>query len=195
MKDPVFWLAAVVLAASLLFGGGSVSRAIPELLSLPLLALALPRALPILKRSPSALALSAGAIALPCIQLIPLPPGLWSALPGRDIVAQILTSADAPLSWRPISLIPSETWRALLSSLPAVAMFLATLNLDRDARRLLLLLALAIGVASALLAMLQVLGGSDSGLFTIRYAARKRKLMLQACLRRSATVGIHQISL
>lgn len=170
MKDPVFWLAAIVLAASLLFGGGSVSRAIPELLSLPLLALALPRALPILKRSPSALALSAGAIALPSIQLIPLPPGLWSALPGRDIVAQILTSAaDAPLSWRPISLIPSETWRALLSSLPAVAMFLATLNLDRDARRLLLLLALAIGVASALLAMLQVLGGSDSGLYFFRF--------------------------
>ena len=167
----MFWLAAVVLAASLLFGGagGSVSEAIPELLSLPLLALALPRALPILKRSPSALALSAGAIVLPCIQLIPLPPALWSALPGRDIVAQILTSADAPLSWRPISLIPSETWRALLSLLPAVATFWATLSLERDARRLLLLLAVAIGVASALLAMLQVLGGSDSGLYFFRF--------------------------
>jgi O-antigen ligase len=178
LKDPVFWLTAAVLAASLLFGGatrqGLVSEAIPELLSLPLLALALPRALPILKRSPSALALSAGAIALPCIQLIPLPPGLWSALPGRDIVAQILTSADAPLSWRPISLIPSQTWRAVLSLLPAVAMFLATLNLDRDARRLLLLLALAIGVASVLLAMLQVLGGADSGLYFFSFTNPKR---------------------
>ena len=48
-------------------------------------------------------------------------------------------------------------------------MFLATLNLDRDARRLLLLLAVAIGVASALLAMLQVLGGSDSGLYFFRF--------------------------
>ena len=174
----MFWLTAAVLAASLLFGGatrqGLVSEAIPELLSLPLLALALPRALPILKRSPSALALSAGAIALPCIQLIPLPPGLWSALPGRDIVAQILTSADAPLSWRPISLIPSETWRAVLSLLPAVAMFLATLNLDRDARRLLLLLALAIGVASVLLAMLQVLGGADSGLYFFSFTNPNR---------------------
>lgn len=169
MKDPVFWLTVAVLAASLFFGGatrqGLVSDAVPELLSLPLLALALPRALPILKGSPSAIALSAGVIALPCIQLIPLPPGLWSALPGRDIVAQILTSADAPLSWRPISLIPSETWRALLSLLPALAIFFATLNFDRDARRLLLLLALSIGMASVLLAMLQVLGGSASGLY------------------------------
>ena len=56
-------------------------------------------------------------------------------------------------------MIPSETWRALLSLLPAVAIFLAILSLDRDARRRLLLVALTIGVASALLGMLQVLTG------------------------------------
>jgi len=67
--------------------------------------------------------------------------------------------------WRPISLIPVETWRALLSLLPALAMFLATLSLEWEARQRLLLLALAIGVASALLAMLQVLGGRESGLY------------------------------
>jgi O-antigen ligase len=129
------------------------------------LALALPRALPLLKRSRSALALIVGVIALPCIQLIPFPPGLWSGLPARDFIAEILTAAEAPLSWRPISLIPSETWRALLSLLPAIAMFLAALGLEREARRYLTLLALAIGLASALLAMLQVLGGPESGLY------------------------------
>jgi hypothetical protein len=164
----LFWVAAALLTAAFLFGGatrqGLVSDAIPELMSLPLLALALPRTLTLLKRSPDALALVVGVIALPCIQLIPLPPGLWSALPGRDFIAEILT-ADAPLSWRPITLIPSETWRALLSLLPAVAMFLAALSLGREARRRLMLLGLTIGVASALLAMLQVLGGSESGLY------------------------------
>jgi O-antigen ligase len=163
------WVAGASLTAALLFGGatrqGLVSDAIPELVSLPLLAVALPRALTLLKRSPSALALVVGIIALPCIQLIPLPPGLWSALPGRDFVAEILTAADAPLSWRAISLIPSETWRAFLSLLPAVAMFLAALSLEREARWHLMLLSLAIGVASALLAMLQVLGGPESGLY------------------------------
>jgi hypothetical protein len=44
-------------------------------------------------------------------------------------------------------------------------MFLATLSLEREARQLLLLIALTIGVASALLAMLQVLGGSESGAY------------------------------
>ena len=159
----MFWFSGAVLAASLVFGGatsqGLISEAIPELMSLPLLALALPRAMPFLKSFPSALALVVGVVALPCLQLIPLPPELWKALPGRDFVAEILTTAQAPISWRPISLIPSETWRALLSLLPAVAIFLAILSLGRDARRRLLLVALAIGVASALLGMLQVLGG------------------------------------
>jgi hypothetical protein len=163
LRDLVFWFSGAVLAASLVFGGatrqGLVSEAVPELLSLPLLALALPRAMPFLKSFPSALALVVGVIALPCLQLIPLPPALWKTLPGRDFVAEILTTAQAPISWRPISLIPSETWRALLSLLPAVAIFLAILSLGRDARRRLLLVALAIGVASAVLGMLQVLGG------------------------------------
>ena len=172
----MFWFSGAVLAASLVFGGatrqGLVSEAIPELMSLPLLALALPRAMPFLKSFPSALALVVGVIALPCLQLIPLPPALWNALPGRDFVAEILTTAQAPISWRPISLIPSETWRALLSLLPAVAIFLAILSLGRDARRRLLLVALAIGVASAVLGMLQVLGGASGGpyLFTFTNA-------------------------
>ena len=168
-RDPVFWLSAAVLAVSLVFGGatrqGLVSEAIPELLSLPLVALALPRAIPFLKRFPSASALIVGLIILPCIQLIPLPPALWSVLPGRSLVAEILTTAQAPTSWRPISLIPVETWRALLSLLPGTAIFLATLSLERGARRRLLLLSVAIGVASAVLAMLQVLSGDGSWLY------------------------------
>ena len=53
----MFWLSAAVLVTSFIFGGatrqGLVSEAIPELLSLPLVALALPKAMPFLKRFPS----------------------------------------------------------------------------------------------------------------------------------------------
>jgi O-antigen ligase len=168
-KELVFWLSAAVLGMSFTFGGatrqGLVSEAIPELLSLPLLALALPRAMPFLKRFPSASALVIGVILVPCVQLVPLPPALWSVLPGRSVIAEILTVAQAPMSWRPISLIPVETSRALLSLLPAVAIFLATLTLERDARQRLLIFAVMMGVASALLAMLQVLFGSQIGLY------------------------------
>src|SRR5271166_2420685 len=91
LRNLVFWLSLVALAAALIFGGaarqGLISDAVPELFSLPLLAAAAPPALPFLRNSPSALALVVGVIALPCLQLIPLPPGLWSALPGRGFVA------------------------------------------------------------------------------------------------------------
>ena len=166
LGDPVFWLSAGLLGTSLIFGGatrqGLISEAVPELLSLPLVALAIPRATPFLKRFPSAAALLVGLIILPCLQLVPLPPALWSVLPGRGLITEILTTAQVPMSWRPISLIPVETGRALLSLLPAIAIFLATLSLERGARRRLLLLSVAIGVASAVLAMLQVLGGHKS---------------------------------
>ena len=164
-----FSLTAFTLLIALTVGGatrqGLGSDAIPELVSLPLLAMALPRAWPSLKRSRSALALAIGVVALPCLQLIPLPFWLWSLLPGRQSIVDILATAGAPPSWRPISLIPGATERALLSLLPGLAIFLSVLSLDRTARRLLLLLAAAIGVLSALIAMLQVLGGLDSGLY------------------------------
>ena len=165
----MFWLSATVLVTSFIFGGGTrqglVSEAIPELLSLPLIALALPRVMPFLQRFPSASALVIGLIILPCMQLVPLPPALWTVLPGRSFIAEFLTTAQAPMTWRPISVVPVETSCVLLSLLPAVAMFLATLTFERDARQRLLLLALTIGVASALLAMLQALGGGQTGLY------------------------------
>ena len=169
MKSLLFLLAAVALTAALLFGGGARqglgSDAIPELLALPLLAVALPRAVPILKRSPVALALVIGVIALPCVQLVPFPSWFWSHLPGRQSVVDIFAAGEIPLSWRPISLISGATWRALLSLLPPVSIFLATLSLDREERRLLALVAVTIGVISTPLAMLQVIGGQDSGLY------------------------------
>ena len=39
-----------------------------------------------------ALALMAAVVLLPLLQLVPLPPGVWHALPGRELPAQI----DAP---------------------------------------------------------------------------------------------------
>jgi hypothetical protein len=169
MKSSLILLACGALTVALLFGGGARQGlgpdAIAELAALPLLAVALPRALPFLKRSPGALALVIGVLALPCAQLIPLPSFLWSALPGRQSFVDIFATAGIALSWRPISVIPGATWRALLSLLPPLAVFLAALGLDRRARRLLALVAVAVGVISAPLAMLQVLGGLDSGLY------------------------------
>jgi hypothetical protein len=164
-RGGVFPLACLTLTAALAFGGaarqGLAADAIPELAALALLAAALPA----FGRNVAALALVIGIVALPCAQLIPLPPSVWSGLPGRAIVVDVISAIGAPPSWRPISLIPSATWRALLSLLPTVAIFIAVLGLDRRARGLLLLLVVSIGAASVILALLQVLGGQQSALY------------------------------
>ncbi len=160
-------LNALVLVSAMLFGGGTrqglASDVAPQLLSLPLLAVALPRAWPRLKTVPLARALLVLTVGLPLIQLVPMPPFLWEVLPGRRDIAATLAAVGLDPGWRPLSLIPEATFRSFLALLPPVAIFLGVLDLDRDARKLLMILAVAIGVLSAPLAMLQVLGGQDSG--------------------------------
>src|SRR3954463_13590248 len=84
------WIATgIVFAVALFFGGGTRQGlwpdALVQLVSLPLLASALWKmrkaALSPLWRL--ALAILAATALLPLLQLFPLPPGLWSLLPGR----------------------------------------------------------------------------------------------------------------
>lgn len=69
--------------------------------------------------------LSAAAL-LVALQLVPLPPQIWMALPGRAIFAEaaVLTGTEQP--WRPLSISPSGTANALASLIvPAVVLLLA----------------------------------------------------------------------
>src|SRR6516162_173888 len=80
----------VVLA--MLFGGDGIqgwSDAVVQLAALPLLAWALFKLTPsrLGHGGQSAIVLLCAIIALPLLQLIPLPPSLWSALPSRGEIA------------------------------------------------------------------------------------------------------------
>lgn len=159
-----------LLILTLLLGGGAAqgfwSDAIVQVASLPLLGVMLYR----LARVPPdraarwPLFLLFGALALPLLQLIPMPPALWSALAGRVGIAAGYRAADMALPWLPISLDPAATWRSLWSMLPAVALFLAALFLDWRERRFLVLLVLAVVFVSVPLDMLQMMGGAESPL-------------------------------
>jgi O-antigen ligase len=68
------------------------------------------------------LALLAGlAVLLVLVQLIPLPPALWTALPGRDTVVRGFELLGQPLGWMPISLAPFATMETALTLLPPFA--------------------------------------------------------------------------
>jgi O-antigen ligase len=155
-------------------GGNRLSEAVVQLVALPLLAWAL------FKLNPSqlgrggqwAIALLCVILALPLLQLVPLPPSLWSDLPGRREFAEAYEVAGMAPPWLPLSLDPSATWLGLLSLLPAIAIFLAILSLDPRSRRILIVLIFIIIFASVLLGVLQIMGGDASnrgraaGLFT-----------------------------
>jgi O-antigen ligase len=160
---------SVVVMLAMLFGGGGNqgwSDVVVQLAALPLLAWAL------FKLNPSqlgrggqwAIALLCAIVALPLLQLIPLPPSLWSGLPGRGEVASAYKAAGMAVPWLPVSLDSTRTWLALLSLLPATAIFLAMLSLEGRARRTLIVLIFVVAFASAVLDVLQIMGGDDSPL-------------------------------
>jgi len=121
----------------MVLGGASRENLLPvaviELLALPVVGLALVRLVrdQIWKDHLFLLGLAACAMALPLIQLAPLPFGLWSSLPGREQAVLALDLAGVSPSWLPLSLTPDRTWQAFLALLPPVAMLLAALTLDR----------------------------------------------------------------
>src|SRR5262249_38921485 len=158
----------VVIVAMLFGGAGGYgwSDAVVQLAALPLLAWALFKLIPsqLDREGQWALVLLCAIFAWPLLQLIPMPPSLWSGLPGRGEIALAYEAAGMTLPWLQISLYPTATWLGLLSLLPATAVFLAALSLDRRSRRVLILVILIVIFASAVLDMLQIMGGEESPL-------------------------------
>lgn len=156
--------------ASLILGGGTqggfLSDAILELVSIPLLLVALWRLfeVPLTKQMRMALSFCAVIVLIPLVQLIPLPPWLWTALPNREVSAETFKILDTKIPWMPLSVSPRETWLSALSLIPPVGIFIATLLLSYRERRWLSLVFLAVGVVSVFLGLLQVAQGRESAL-------------------------------
>ncbi|TCD06727.1 O-antigen ligase domain-containing protein [Erythrobacteraceae bacterium CFH 75059] len=157
-----FWLLAALLTVLLLAGGAS--RA--DVLGQPVVrffawgvlgALILFSVRVRLPRSAPALLLGA-TIALVALQLVPLPPALWTALPGRDLLAQSALVAGLEQPWRPLSMSPGGTANALGSLIVPAAVLLLAEQLDRDQHRRIAGVLLGLVVAGGLIALLQVSG-------------------------------------
>lgn len=97
-------------------------------------------------------------------QLIPLPPSLWTGLPGRDVVARSLGLLGLTPGSMPASLDPARTVASLLALLPPAAMFLVATRLTRDERSVVAKVLLGLAVVTIVLGAFQLLGGSGSRL-------------------------------
>ncbi len=160
----LFWLACV------LFGGSSRVEVV-LVLPLRLVSVASLATLVLLarradwRRVRAPLLLLGAFAATIAIQLVPLPPALWHALPGRAAFAPALALAGADARWMPVSLTPDRSWNALLALLPALVAITGYAVLGASARRRTLEGFIAGGLLSALVGVLQLAGGEDSSLY------------------------------
>ncbi len=108
-------------------------------------------------------------IAVPLLQLLPLPPAIWTLLPGHELARQSFEAASMHLPWLPVSVSPQSTWMNLASLIPPLAVFAAVLRLNRSERRQLTLLILGIGLAGVLLGLFQIAIGPGTSLRFYQY--------------------------
>jgi O-antigen ligase len=180
-----FWLTAFTLLAALLLGGGTrggfLSDALLQLLAIPLLLLSASRLSDLFWRHRAKLrelrwelVFCVAVVLVPLIQLVPLPPVLWTLLPHRapliasfDALGHGLSGNDSSangLPWLPISVSPNATWLSVMALLPTLAVFFGTVLLGYRERRLLSFGVVAFGIVSSFLGLLQIAQGPASRL-------------------------------
>jgi O-antigen ligase len=165
--DAVAIAAAVLLVFSLVFGGASqmhaLRLALVELAALPLLVLAASRLIQTggWREHRLALSLLAAIVAIPLSQLIPLPPAIWTSLPGREQLVLALELAGLEPGWAPLSLVPDKTWGSALALAPPAAFFLAVLSLSHLQQTRMVQVCIAVAIAGVLLGAAQLLSGGD----------------------------------
>ena len=98
-------------------------------------------------------------------QIIPLPPAVWTQLPGREFIETGYTLLGMPMPWAPISFSPYNTMTTALTLLPPVALLVGLLRL-RAWRTDWMIAAVILGAAVSIgLGVLQVSSGDGSWYF------------------------------
>lgn len=159
-------LAGLLLACALVLGGGqgTLGDTLCQGLAIALMALVLWRnATDADARLPKAAWFALLPLLLPALQLLPVPEGLWPSGSARAALAGQLASVGLAHTshW---TLDPTATQRALVWMLPAVALFLAGLQLRAGQRHGLVAVFAAVSVLAMLLGISQLAGGMDSQL-------------------------------
>lgn len=104
------------------------------------------------------------------LQLAPLPPDIWSRLPGRQEVVEAFVTVGGPLPWMPVSLAPEETVFGALKFLPPLAAFVLVARTPLQSMVLVLPWVLvSVAAASVMVGVGQVLGGRESPLYIYAY--------------------------
>lgn len=113
---------------------------------------------------PIALILASAAL-LAALQLVPLPPDLWQALPGRALLSEAASASRQPQPWRTWSIVPGATVNALSSLVVPLTALILIVAMNEMERKRLPAMALTLVGASMAVGLLQFSGGALSNPF------------------------------
>ncbi|MEG8052024.1 O-antigen ligase family protein [Sphingomonas aurantiaca] len=113
------------------------------------------------------LSLLAIFVVIALLQLVPLPPALWTLLPGRGAVVEGYRLLGIPLPWLPLTLAPNVALSSILWLLPAFATLLGVVVLGAFRSRGIAAVIVAVTLASVAIGALQVIGGTSAYLYQI----------------------------
>lgn len=156
-----------LLVCGILFGGASrehaLRLALVELTALPLLVIACSRLMQTdrWREHRFALSLLLALVLIPVAQIIPLPPAIWTSLPGRSDPVLALELASLRPGWNSLSLTPELTWRAALALIPPSAAFLAMLAASQTVLNRVVMGVLIAASFSVALGALQLASGGE----------------------------------
>nr|WP_166177817.1 O-antigen ligase family protein [Altererythrobacter segetis] len=95
-------------------------------------------------------------------QLVPLPPAIWTNLPGHAAFAQTATIAGIEQPWRPISLTPDLTLASLVGLVVPLAVLIGIGSLGVEHKRSVLAVLILGTMLSAMFGLAQIAGGERS---------------------------------
>jgi O-antigen ligase len=156
------------LLLCLILGGASAAGAWANMalqltaLAIIVWAVAAKRATPMSTPSRQGLGILILIVLLIGLQLVPLPPSVWSHLPGRAPVAEGFRMLGQPLPWLPLSLEPYRTLASGFWLLPAIAIFLGIVRLGAYRASWMAWVIAVITIASVAIGALQIAGGDTS---------------------------------
>jgi O-antigen ligase len=125
------------------------------------------------------------------LQLVPLPPAIWHALPGRAIISEVDRVAGLGDVWRPFTVAPDAGWNAFYALFVPLAVLVLGVQIEREERFLLLPLFIGYGVLTACIGIFQLTNAgsifyfydiTNTGLSTGMFANRNHHAVYLACM-------------
>ncbi|PEQ10468.1 hypothetical protein B2G71_22180 [Novosphingobium sp. PC22D] len=162
LSEPFHHLIALLLI-TLVFGGGGagegLNNLVVQLSALLVAALNRDAFIRFYRKAPRTLVwLVIASVALPLVQLVPMPPAIWSRLPGREILTEAMELSGGA-GWYPISLNWGRTLTAFVGTLAPLTVLVLCHGLDsRRMDRLIAFLVIA-ACAIMLFGSLHVISG------------------------------------